>query len=45
MPTAPDPKGVFSSVERERMANVLVAEVEVAKVREVEALFRIVLVD
>src|SRR3989344_2111892 len=45
IPTAPAPRGVFSSVESERIAKVPVAVDEVAKVREVEALFTIVEVD
>ena len=45
MPTAPEPRGVWDWVLKERSANVPVAVVEVAKVKEVEALFKIVEVD
>src|SRR3989338_4775473 len=45
MPTAPEPNGVWDIVLNERSANVPVAVVEVAKVKEVEALFKMVEVD
>src|SRR3990167_7207784 len=45
MPMAPDPAGVEARVLNERSANVPVAVVEVAKVKEVEALFKMVEVD
>src|SRR3989338_3665356 len=45
MPMAPDPAGVDDKVLKERSANVPVAVVEVAKVKEVEALLRMVEVD
>ena len=45
IPTAPDPDGVEDKVLNERNANVPVAVVEVAKEKEVEALFKMVEVD
>ena len=42
MPMAPDPAGVDDKVLKESRANVPVAVVEVAKVKEVEALFNMV---
>ena len=42
IPTDPDPRGVWDIVLNESNANVPVAVVEVAKVKEVEALFNIV---
>ena len=45
MPTAPAPLGVDERVLKDRKTNVEVAVDEVAKVREVEALFRMVEVD
>src|SRR3989338_5277500 len=45
MPMAPDPAGVDDKVLKESRANVPVAVVEVAKVKEVEALFNMVEVD
>ena len=45
IPTAPEPRGVWDIVLNERSANVPVAVVEVAKVKEVEALFKMVEVD
>jgi len=45
IPTDPDPRGVWDIVLNESNANVPVAVVEVAKVKEVEALFNMVEVD
>ena len=45
MPMAPAPAGVEARVLNARSANVPVAVVEVAKVKEVEALFNMVEVD
>ena len=45
IPTEPAPRGVDDRVLNDKKAKVPVAVEEVAKVSEVEALFRIVVVD